>query len=150
MPVDRAQLLQHYRDMRATLLAAIAGLTEQQLIEPSIDGWSVKHHLFHLAAWDEIRANEVRRISAGQESAWRGRGDEDEAFNAIATALRRDLSLVQARWELAQSRQWLLDAIESATERGLDASLYGEAALESTHEAQHTAWIVRWRALRGF
>jgi hypothetical protein len=39
----------------------------------------------------------------------------------------------------------MLDAIASATARGLDASLYGEAGLHSTHEAAHTEWITRWR-----
>ena len=37
----------------------------------------------------------------------------------------------------------------SAPTRGLDGSLYGEAGLRSDHEAQHTAWIRRWRSERG-
>ncbi|NJL43382.1 MAG: hypothetical protein HC935_08905, partial [Pseudanabaena sp. SU_2_4] len=35
--------------------------------------------------------------------------------------------------------------IASASERGLDVSLYGDAALRSGHEAVHTEWIKRWR-----
>jgi hypothetical protein len=69
--------------------------------------------------------------------------------NTIAHDLRLGLSLDQVRWELEISRQRLLDAIASATERGLDPSLYGEAALHSTHEAQHTGWIKRWRSEKG-
>jgi hypothetical protein len=56
----------------------------------------------------------------------------------------------QAKWELAISRERLREALSSATERGLDASLYGEAGLRSTHEAQHTEWIRRWRGERGY
>ena len=41
------------------------------------------------------------------------------------------------------------DAIASATDSGLDPSLYGEAGLRSTHEAQHTVWIKRWRGEKG-
>jgi hypothetical protein len=75
--------------------------------------------------------------------------DQDEAYNTLAHSLRLDLSLDQARWELATSRQRLLDAISSATPRGLDASLYGEAGLRSTHDAEHAGWIKRWRNEKG-
>jgi len=146
---DPDALLVHYRQTREELLAAIDGLSEKLMTEPTIDGWSVKDHLAHLALWDDIRAAEVVRISAGHESAWRMTGDQDEAYNAMSHALRANLSLDQAKWELATSRRRLLDAIASATARGLDGSLYGEAGLRSGHEAQHTGWIKRWRAERG-
>lgn len=149
MTEDREALLQHYRQMREELLAAIDGLSDDWLTEPSLDGWSIKDHLAHLALWDDIRASEVARISAGHDSAWRMTGDQDDAFNALAYNLRVALSLDQVRWELATSRQRLLDAISSATARGLNASLYGKAGLRSSHEAQHAGWIRRWRGERG-
>jgi hypothetical protein len=80
----------------------------------------VKDHLAHLALWDDVRASEVARISAGHGSAWRMTGVQDETHNAIACQLRRDISLALARWELETPRQRLLDAIRSATPRGLD------------------------------
>jgi hypothetical protein len=148
MAEDRDALLRHYRHTREELLAAIEGVSDEALSEPSLDGWSVKDHLAHLAFWDDVRAEEVVRISAGHESAWRMRPEQDEALNEIVYDERRSLSPGQVRWELATSRQRLLDAIASATERGLDASLYGEAGLVSGHEAQHTEWIRRWRSER--
>ena len=148
MAEDREALLSHYRETRAALLAAIEGVSDEAMTELSLDGWSVKDHLAHLANWDDIRATEVVRISAGHASAWRMDGDLDAAFNAIVYELRRDLSVEQVRWELAASRKRVLDAIAEATARGLDASLYGEAGLISGHEAQHTAWITRWRRER--
>ena len=144
MPEDREALLRHYRDMRAELLAAIDGLSAEQLAERTLDGWSVADHLNHLALWDEIRAAEVARISAGYESAWRMVGRDGE-YSGLGYDMRREFSVGQTRWELETSRQRLLDAIASATPRGLDGSLYGEAGLKSTHEAQHTGWIKRWR-----
>jgi|SRR5919106_5049393 uncharacterized damage-inducible protein DinB len=149
MTEDRDGLLQHYRQTREELLAAIDGLSDELLSEPSLDGWSVKDHLAHLALWDDVRAGEVARISAGHASAWRMSGAQDEAYNAMSHELRLGLSADQARWELATSRQKLLDAIAGATPRGLDLSLYGEAGLRSGHEAQHTEWIKRWRGERG-
>jgi len=150
MAENRDELLEHYRQMRRDLLDAIAGLTDAQMTEPTIDGWSVTDHLVHLAPWDDVRADEVARISAGFDTAWRITGAQDEALNTIAPEARAGLSLAQARWEFERSRQRLLDAIGAATEAGLDASRYGEAALRSTHEAQHTGWIRRWRGERGY
>ena len=149
MAEDRDALLQHYREMREELLSALHGLSDELMTEPSLDGWSVKDHLAHLALWDDIRASEVVRISAGHDSAWRMTEDEDAAYNALGHSVRRALSLDQVRWELERSRQGLLDAISSATPRGLDGSLYGEAGLRSSHDAEHAGWIKRWRAERG-
>lgn len=145
MPEDRHTLIEHFHRMRRELLAAIDGLTDGHLTGATLDGWSVKDHLAHLALWDDLRASEVTRISAGFESAWRMSGGQDAIYSDLAYKLRSGLSLAQVRWELATSHQRLLEALSVATERGLDASLYGEAALPSTHEAQHTAWITRWR-----
>ena len=147
---DRDALLRHYRETREGLLAAIHGLTDAQMTDPSIDGWSVKDHLAHLALWDDVRASEVTRISAGHDSAWRMTYEQAETYNAIAYPARRALSLAQVRWELATSRARLVDAIAAATPRGLDPSLYGDASLRSTHEAEHVSWIKRWRGERGF
>jgi uncharacterized damage-inducible protein DinB len=149
MAEDRDGLLRHYRQTRDELLSAIDGLGDELMTEASLDGWSVKDHLAHLAHWDDARASEVVRISAGHDSAWRMSGDQDAAYNALAYELRLALPLEQVKWELATSRQRLLDAISSATARGLDVSLYGEAGLRSSHEAQHAGWIKRWRDERG-
>ena len=149
MHEDRNALLAHYRAMRDELLGAIDGLTDDQLSERTLDGWSVKDHLMHVALWDDVRAQEVVRISAGNESAWRMSGELDEAYNALAYELRAGLSPAQSKWELEASRERLLAAIASATDRGLDPSLYGEAGLRSTHQSQHAGWIKRWRAERG-
>jgi hypothetical protein len=149
MAEDRDALIRHYRQMREELVAAIDGLGDALMTERSLDGWSVKDHLAHLALWDDLRAAEVLRISAGHGPAYRMTEEQVTVLNELAHALRRDLSLAQVRWELATSRQRVLDAIASATPRGLDPSLYGDAALRSTHEAEHTGWIRRWRREKG-
>ena len=145
---DRDTLLEHYRETRADLLDAIDGVSDELMTERTLDGWSIKDHLAHIALWDDTRAQEVERISAGHDSTWRMSGEQDAAFNEIGYDLRRDLPLAQVRWELEASRERLLRAIERANDRGLDPSLYGEAGLTSGHEAQHAGWIRRWREER--
>ncbi len=149
MTENRDALLAHYGETRKTLLSAIDGLSDETMTDPSLDRWSVKDHLAHLAVWDDIRASEVARISAGHDSAWRMSGGQDDLYNTLAYELRRALPPAQVKWELTVSRQRLLDAISSATARGLDAALYGEAGLRSSHEVEHAGWIQRWRGERG-
>lgn len=132
--------------MRQELLSSIDGLSDDLMTEQTLDGWSITDHLAHIAFWDDIRASEVARISAGHASVYRMTGEQDAAFNEMAHKLRLAMSPAQARWEVETSRKRLLDAISSATARGLDPSLYGEAGLRSRHESQHAGWIKRWRA----
>ena len=150
MPDSRDDLLRYYTETRLGLLDAIDGLSDAQMTETSLDGWSVTDHLLHLAFWDDLRASEVTRISAGYDSVLSMSEEQDEAFNVLATDMRRGLSVEQARWELTESRRRLLDAIGVVTERGLDGSLYGEAGLRSGHEAEHTGWIRLWRDENGY
>lgn len=149
MTEDRDALLQHYKGTRAKLLAALDGISDDLMIETSLDGWSIKDHLAHVSLWDEIRAGEVIRISSGHDSAWRMSGEQDGSYNELGYSLRQSLSLTQIRWELTISRAKLIQAISSATPRGLDPSLYGEAGLKTFHESEHLTWIKRWRAEKG-
>ncbi len=112
--------------------------------------WSVKDHLAHLVLWDELRAAEVERISAGHASAWRTTEEQTHAYNELGHALRKDLSPQQILWELEHSRARLLRAIEAATPEGLDGSRYGEAGVRSDHEVEHAGWIKAWRQRTGY
>ena len=149
MSETREVLLKHYREIWDDLRVAIDGLSDEQLSDPSLDGWSVKDHLAHMALWDDVRASEIARISAGHDSVWRMAEGEDDIYNALSYELRRSMTAVQVRWEVETSRQKVLDVIATATPRGLDGSLYGEAGLRSSHAAAHAGWIKRWRGEQG-
>ena len=150
MTKTRDELLRHYSDSRKKLLAAIDCLSDEQLSEPSIDGWAVKDHLAHIALWDDIRAAEVERIAAGFESAWKMTDEQDDAHNATGYELRRSMSPAQARWELANSRRKLLEALSKAPPEALDESRYGAAGVASDHEHDHAGWLQRWRDEKGY
>ena len=150
MAEDREELLQYYRESREKLLAAIDGLTDEQMSEPTIDGWAVKDHLAHLALWDDIRADEVERISAGFDSGWDMTDEQDEALNVAGYEMRRSISATQARWEIENSRRKLLEAIAAAPTEALDTSRYRAAGLRSDHEGDHAGWLQRWRNEKGY
>ena len=150
MPEEREALLQHYRDMQAEILGAIEGLTDAQMSERTIDGWSVVDHLGHLSLWDDVRAAEVERISAGQATTWLMTTEQDAAYSLLGHDLRLNMTPSQARWEIENSTKHLMDAIANATLRGLEPQFYGEAPVKSSHKAQHAGWIRRWRGERGY
>ena len=150
MAENREDLLRHYRESRVRMLAAIDGLSDEQMSEQTIDGWAVKDHLAHLALWDDLRAAEVERISAGFESAWKMTDKQDDDHNAMGYELRRSMTAAQAKWEMDRSRRRLLDAITAAKPEALDPTRYGAAGLRSGHEDQHSGWIARWRGDKGY
>jgi hypothetical protein len=149
--MDRDALLLHYQKTREDLLSAIEGLRDTAMLESSLDGWSVKDHLIHVAAWDDLRTGEILRISAGFQAAWPRSitRAQVEDFNALTHDTHAGLSLTQAKWELDTSRQRMIDAIDSAPSRGLDPSLYGHVGIAGVHEAEHADMIKRWRTTKG-
>ena len=147
----KAELREHYAAVRAELMSAIDGLNEEQLTEPNDEGWSIKDHFAHLAAWDEIRSLEIARISAGGTRAWPVMPDDQvETYNQLTVGLRRDWTLEQALAELAWTRKNVLDVIAAALEPAFDESRYGESGLQSNHDLGHAAQIREWRASKGY
>src|SRR5207244_3557829 len=61
----RDQLLLEMEAARDRVDEAIAGLSEEQIARPDLDGWSVKDHLTHLTLWHELRFFEISRIARG-------------------------------------------------------------------------------------
>ena len=92
---------------------------------------------------------EVRRISAGWETAWHMPG-KDHIYSELGYELRANFSPAQALWEIANVHEQLLAAIAEGTGYILEPARFSEAAMPSTHEAQHTGWIRRWRTERGY
>jgi hypothetical protein len=63
-PKNKAQLLERIRSARAALEQTLAGLDDTALSAPGPEGWSVKDHLAHLAAWErKVLANMDGRAS---------------------------------------------------------------------------------------
>ena len=71
------------------------------MLDPSLDGWSARDHLAHLTVWDEIRGQEIARISDGGEPAWPPTmtGPQIETFNNLIADLRPALSVAQVQRE---------------------------------------------------
>lgn len=147
---SKDELRAHYLGTRIVLMVAFEGLSQAQMKDTSMDGWSVCDHLVHITVWDEFRRLEIERIGEGGAPAWPiTMGEHVEPFNQLTVALRRGLTVEQVLRDLASSRQHLLETIAAAPDLALDATRYGESSLKSSHEVEHAGWIRDWRQKHG-
>jgi uncharacterized protein (TIGR03083 family) len=50
---DKDELMRKIHATRLDLESLIAQLSDAQMLQPGLDGWSVKDHLAHIAAWEQ-------------------------------------------------------------------------------------------------
>jgi len=149
---SRDQLLLEMKAARDRVMAAIAGLRDEQASRAELDGWSVKDHLSHLTACDEFRFYEIGRISRGARPAFASADDEQmDALNAIIVALRRNMTLEELIADLEFARSLVLEAIGQAPEHALAPEAYGDFAVNGSiaHDLEHAAAISAWREREG-
>ena len=125
-------------------------LTDDQLLIPGVTGaWSVRDLIAHVTWWDEEAITHLPLIMAGgtppRYSVQYGGID---AFNALMTECKADLSLDEVRHEFADTHRRLVDYLlrlppddvmaNDRFKRRLRLDTYG-------HYPIHTADILAWR-----
>lgn len=149
---DREQILAHVEEKRRGLLAAIEGLTDEQMVKPVVGDWSVKDLLAHVASYEEMALPDIQRIGRGDAPALAAfdfkRVDE---YNAMIMSLRRHFSLDQARRELDICRASLLEAIGRLPDSALADGQFARGLLQicAYHDTEHTEDIQNWRKREG-
>lgn len=118
--------------------------------------WSVREIALHLATWDEMDAQLLEAIAAGDDPARRWSGPEEtDALNAelIAEHADEDFEAVMAYASACRARLGrAIDGLRSLPaerfwERG--SSLRGRAMHSATHRTHHLLPILEWHASRG-
>jgi DinB family protein len=147
----RDQLLLEMDAARDRVSEAVAGLTEEQLSRPELDGWSVKDHLTHLTFWHELRFFELSRIARGGRAGFPEIDDAAiEHINQQFAANRRSLPLAQVLADLDFARDIVRQAVTACPEDRLDLKLFGELGPHGAgHETEHAEAIVAWRKREG-
>ena len=149
---DREQLLARAEKARRGFLAAVEGLTEEQMTKPAIGEWSIKDLLCHVASYEEIALPDFQRVARGDAPALATfdlkRVDE---FNAMIMSLRRHFSLEQAWRELDISRRLLLEAIGRLPDSALAEGQFARGMLQicAYHDAEHAEDVQAWRKREG-
>jgi hypothetical protein len=137
--------------VRDRVKEAIAGLSEEQIARPDLDGWSVKDHLTHLTLWHELRFFELSRIARGGHAGFPVSDEADiEHINQQFAANRRTLSFAQALADLDFAREMVRQAVSNCPEDRLDLRFYEELGPNGAgHETAHAEMITTWRQRAG-
>jgi len=143
------QITMEYEAARDRVREALAGLSDEQLAEPSLDGWSVRDHLNHMTSMHEFRFFEISRVARGGQAAFPVQSDEEiNELNAKFVAWRGAITPAQAvsDWEFAVAL--LIDTIGNCPEEALDENRYLETGIRggAGHDLEHAAAIQAWRA----
>ncbi len=148
----RSQLFSEVQEARSQLLAAIDGLSEEQMVAQALDGWSAKDHLAHIAAWDELRFHEINRVARGDRPAFADITPlQVDAFNSWTIDLRREFSTAQVLRELELTRSRVLEAVGACPDSRLGEAAEGRGRIRraAAHDLEHAALIREWRQREG-
>ncbi len=147
-PTNKTELLQRIRTARAELERTLTGLGDAALSAPGPEGWAVKDHLAHLAAW----GRKVLSNMDGRQSAEALGVPEDVyqsgdwvAINEIVRAPDKDRPAAEIVAEYRRVHATLLQRIEALPEAelyGLDDTLRNNIAGNTYgHDEEHRPWI---------
>jgi hypothetical protein len=124
MPVyKKADLLTEIESSWSELNAALDSLTEAQMTDPKdAEGWAVKDHLTHMAAWERsmvfLLKGKPRHEGLGVVEDLYLNGTEDE-INAAIQRQTKNLSPAQALAELRGVHSQLLGLLERLSDDDL-------------------------------
>jgi hypothetical protein len=148
-PTNKAELMRRIRADRARLEQVLAPLDEAALEKPGPDGWAIKDHLAHLAAW-------CQKAAAGVEGrpGYEGLGLDksavglsEEELNARLQAGSHPRPASELVAEFRQANEHILQLISDLPESKLfgpqaDKSLLGNITGNTyEHDAEHQGWI---------
>jgi hypothetical protein len=113
--MDRATLFDKIHTRQAEFDALLAGLSEQQMTTPGVNGaWSVKDILAHLTNWEHLTVDRVRAAAHHQEPQLLRITNEDEMndYNDRSYEENRSRPLQDVLSGYRQTHAQLLDAVQ--------------------------------------
>lgn len=149
---EKAAALGNLRSAYRELQEAVAGIPAERMTEVWSGEWSAKDILAHAASWDEILAEDLRRIARGHMPVLASFREADvNAWNAFLMRPRRSFGLDQVRFE---SQHWHEEAMASF--EALPDALFAPgnmaaafAAIQAGHYLDHARAIRGWREKEG-
>jgi uncharacterized protein (TIGR03083 family) len=156
----KADLLRHLTADRQALEEVISGRSDEELTRPGPEGWSVKDHLAHIAAWERsglaLLSGESRPAAVGVSDELFAEG-EDDAVNDEVRKRDADKSLAEVLSEFRRVRASTIAAVTDLSDEDLQRpysyyqptdpdnsqtpvieTLVGNS---SEHDVEHTEWI---------
>jgi ureidoglycolate hydrolase len=117
-------LLRRIRESRASLEQVVARLSAEQLTAAGPDGWAVKDHLAHVAAWEEsllaLLDGRDRNQAVGLSAAESVSANHDtDAINAVIYRRHRDRSASDVLATFHETHARVLAALDRLTDADL-------------------------------
>ena len=143
----REDLLRQEAEAWGRIDSVVETLSAAELVRTSytVEGWSVKDMMAHIAAWSNVAASVLRGISAGSWSGhhvWDEPGGTDR-LNAEWFERDRELDVDTVRSEWHASRTRMLEGFGALDEITPDADEWFEESGPS-HYAEHMPDLERW------
>ncbi|HSB90831.1 MAG TPA: DinB family protein [Anaerolineales bacterium] len=160
--MNKGELLKAMEASRAELLAALAGLSDENLLEPGVVGeWSVRDVLQHISLWEAEAVKLLMHVQQRRKPTgdrWSGKLDLD-SLNARWHAETKDRPLAAVRPDFEAVRQQTIRRLNDLSDADLANPrllpwLKGrpvwQYVFEDTaeHEQEHAAQIRAWRDAR--
>jgi hypothetical protein len=152
MVTDRQEARSLLEAAHKELLAAIDGLTPEQMAIPVFADWSVKDILAHIVSWEEYTLLDLQRVARGHMPALASfKQQEVDNFNALVMSLRRDFPLDQVMDELGANRKATIAALDALPDERLAQGQFARiwASITAGHDHEHAEDIRKWRQKEG-
>ena len=149
---DREEAYSLLQAAHKELLAAIDGLTPEQMAIPVFDDWSVKDILAHIVSWEEYTLLDLQRVARGHMPALVSFKQQDlDNFNALVMSLRRNFPLAQVLYELEANRKATIAALDALPDERFAQGQFARiwATIAAVHDREHSEDIRKWRQKEG-
>jgi hypothetical protein len=148
--MDRRRLLQRLDKAWAEFKESYAGLSDSQILEPGVQGrWSVRDILAHVTTWEEEALRHLPLIlEGGRPPRYSTTYGGIDAFNALMTERKQDLSLAEVRRQLDEVHGRLIEYVSGAPEEVLTQETRFRRRLRLDaygHYPKHARAIREWR-----
>jgi hypothetical protein len=148
--MNRQQLLQKLDKAWAEFKESYVGLSDSRLTEPGVMGdWSVKDILAHVTWWEEEALKHLPLIiKEGRPPRYSTQYGGIDAFNALMTERRQDLSLADVLQQQDETHRQLIEYIHSVPEEQFtrDTRFRHRLRLDTySHYPKHAKAIREWR-----
>jgi hypothetical protein len=148
--MNRQQLLQKLDKAWAEIKESYAGLSDAQLTEPGVMGdWSVKDILAHVTWWEEEALKHLPLIiKEGRPPRYSTQYGGIDAFNALMTERKQNLSLADVLQQQDETHRQLIEYIQSVPEEQFtrETRFRHRLRLDTySHYPKHARAIREWR-----
>jgi hypothetical protein len=148
--MNRRQLLQKLDKAWVEIKESYAGLSDAQLTEPGVMGdWSVKDILAHVTWWEEEALKHLPLIiKEGRPPRYSTQYGGIDAFNALMTERKQNLSLADVLQQQDETHRQLIEYIQSVPEEQFtrETRFRHRLRLDTySHYPKHARAIREWR-----